>query len=176
MSDPQTESIISNWKFLNGIILGFCEEHGTKNKENLTYERYFPIFFNAQKILTQNAGIDKPSVFKRSAAFILAFLQESPLIHAFKGEDDIYKMVNHQNAIVAFEYIRFALTTAVIYHEKRGEIPLKNQIEVSPHFYGDLIHALVTLPKNDSAFHALSLLIESLTYQANPEAQDSPKF
>jgi hypothetical protein len=160
---------------LEAFLKGLCEQKGTLARENLTYDRYVPIFINAQKYLTWNAGIDSPSVFKRGAAFLLAFLAESPLICPFSGTNPVYKHKNHMNAIAAFEFVRFGLVNALIDHETRGPLVLKEPIIVSAHYYADLVHALSHLPKDDSAFHVVSILIESLAYSANPDAQDTPR-
>jgi hypothetical protein len=49
------------------------------------------------------------------------------------------------------------------------KVILRNKIKVSAHFYYDTIHAISNI-KDDTSFHFISLLYESLAYKANRRA------
>jgi hypothetical protein len=171
-SSALTDATHENWVKLKDLVEGFL--NAASINENLSYERFFPVFHNAVTILTKNVSISTPSVFKQAAAFILSFIAESPLRTPFPPLFDsrLINTANHQNAVVAFEYMRFGLVGATIHHSTRGKLILNNKIQVSRHYYFDLIHALTCLGKSENGFHLTSLLIESLAYKSNPGTAD----
>jgi hypothetical protein len=146
-------------------------------REDLSPSKIAPIFQTATKILTRNIATTKPrpSVFKQSAAVILGFMAHAPLqlpilstSYQAKSAPQILTIPNHQNAVYAFEYVRFALHGATVEHCTKGVITIDNHVWVSPHFYGDLVHAIASLKQEDGCFHFIALLIESLVYKNNP--------
>lgn len=169
-----------NWGILSEILKGFLAEAKITN-ENLDFNRYFPIFQRAEVILTKSATTPTPSVFKQSAAFLLSFITEAPLRSSFPEtafDPKITSVSNHQNVIVAFEYVRFMLEGAVIKHSTRGDLVLKKPIQVSPHYFCDLVHCLSVISKQDPLLHfgTISILLESLVYAVNPDIADRPLF
>jgi hypothetical protein len=101
---------------------------------------------------------------------------KSPLAVPMRGSRLPKKIVairNHQNAIASFEYCRRALFNAEIYKcSPHKKAKLRNRIELSPHFYCDIIHSIAQIPQsdNDLCIHFLALLYEALTYKANKDA------
>lgn len=175
-TDPISEA---NWEQIRDFLKAFVTSYGATG-ELFDRGRYFPIFSNLETVLTKYALTSTPSLFKRSSAFILSFLQQSPLrtpipaqaLGDTKEAKCLVSIPNHQNALAAFEVVRFALTGAVIEHRTRGPIVLERSIEVSTHFLCDLVHALSRVDREDVAFHLLSLTIESLVYAANETASN----
>ena len=113
-------------------------------------------------------GIAEASPFKKVAAFTTYFAAQRPIITNLP-EARFGLLASHQNAIIAFSLSVDSLHGALIKCPKRGDIILKNRIQISKHFWKDLIVALSnSLPSQH--FNCVSLLYESLTYQVNPEA------
>lgn len=128
-----------------------------------------------QTILIKNVSIARPSVFKLSAAFTIAFVLTSPLdqpLASGRLDPKLTEIPNHQNALIPFEYCRYILCGAKINHPKRGDIELKKRINLSKHFKIDLIHSIAAINRDGANFHLLSLIYESLCYKANPKASD----
>lgn len=127
-------------------------------------------------ILNRNTNASTPSVFKRAAALTIAFIMCSPLDQPFPQDKfpiKLGKIINHQNAIVVFEYCRQCLHKSTYIMTEgldRGRVVvLKNKIKASHHFYYDTIHAIANI-KDDTSFHFISLLYETLAYKANKRA------
>lgn len=163
-----------SWRHLQAVLEGFLPEVSIP-KENLTYDRFFPVLNRAGVILGRCASAEGPSLFKKGAAVLIGFMEESPLIYPFPNghlHADISKIKNHQNAALAFEFVRMGLHNAVIFHPTRGELKLTNPVKISPHYYFDLIHGLTRTTDDDSHFHLLSLKIEALVYKSNPGISD----
>ena|ERR1035438_3392873 len=113
-------------------------------------------------------GHEKASPFKKAAAFTTSFVPEKPTASSLPAT--IYgELATHQNAIFAYDFCISALHNAEIICPRRGKIVLKNRVEVSYHYWRDLIVALSACNMSQH-FHMVSLIYESLVYQANPEA------
>src|SRR3712207_5557689 len=93
----------TNWRHLQEVLSGFLEE--IDSRENISYERFCSGLHKAENILIRNVNNPTPSVFKKGAALVVAFMNESPLRFPFP-EGSISRKVldtpNHQNAVVAF--------------------------------------------------------------------------
>jgi hypothetical protein len=174
--DPEYE-ILEDITFLKQHCENLYEDFGC-TKVEVGSHRLWRVLANIQPILSRNAATPNPSLFKRSAAFTIAFMEYPPLDYPFIGgglPKTITSISNHHNAIAAFEFCRRALITGEILKrvpgkkkEFKSEI-LSRPIKVSQHFYWDTIHAISTI-NSDTCFHTLSLLYESLTYKDNPDA------
>lgn len=113
-------------------------------------------------------GITEASPFKKVAAFTTYFVAQRPIITNLP-EARFGLLASHQNAIIAFSLCVDALHEALIKCPKRGDIILTNRIQVSEHFWKDLIVALSnSIPSQH--FNCISLLYEALAYQVNPAA------
>ena len=114
-------------------------------------------------------GVAKASPFKKAANFFVWFVASRPITNPIPPgymDDDIRRMDNHQNVVVAYEFAMECLHNATI---QRGDkdLALKNRIRVSKHFFKDFVEAhLAAAPI--SHFKTVSLLFEQLAYKANP--------
>lgn len=114
-------------------------------------------------------GAAKSSPFKKVAAFTTNFVTGKPIVTSF-SEALFGPLSTHQNAIIAFALSVDALEGAVIKCEKRKkEILLSNRIKISHHYWQDLVVALSGCYPAQH-FNCVSLIYESLAYQANPDA------
>jgi hypothetical protein len=177
--DPEDETL-EDITFLKNHCENLYEDFGC-GKVEISSHRLWRVLANIQPILSRNAATPNPSLFKRSAAFTISFMEYPPLDIPFSNgtlPKSITSISNHHNAIAAFEFCRRALFTGEILkrslkkQEFESEI-LKKPIKVSLHFYWDTIHAISTIDC-DTSFHAISLLYESLTYKDNPNASYPP--
>jgi hypothetical protein len=132
---------------------------------------------NVQSILNKNVRNASPSVFKRAAALTVAFTEAAPLSQSMsdgKLSSRLTSLNNHQNSIVVFDYCRRCLHGATLTHsegEFKGKtFPLNKRIELSRHFYCDLIFTLGCEGRESRSYHLLTLLYETLAFKANPEA------
>ena len=141
----------------------------------IVWKKFESVTNEIPSILNRNTGASNPSVFKRAAAFTIAFIKTSPLDQVFppnKFPKKLTEIGNHQNAIVAFEYCRQCLHNASYLKKESGKtemVTLKNKIKLSAHFYYDIIFAISEL-KTDSPFHFLALNYELMAYKSNKGA------
>jgi hypothetical protein len=113
-------------------------------------------------------GIAEASPFKKVAAFTTYFCAQRPIITTLPTER-FGLLASHQNAIIAFSLSVDSLHEALLKCPERGDVVLTNRIQISKHFWKDLIVALSgAIPSQH--FNCVSLLYESLAYQANPAA------
>jgi hypothetical protein len=113
-------------------------------------------------------GPEKSSPFKKVAGFTTNFVSTHPILTPFP-EDKFGSLSSHQNAIIAYALSVDALHGAVIKCERRHkEIPLANRIQISLHYWQDLIVALSSCIPSQH-FFCVSLIYEALAYQANPD-------
>jgi hypothetical protein len=120
-------------------------------------------------------GVDKASVFKKAANFIVNFVAERPIVSPFPATSEIdpalLRLPNHENAVIAFEVASDSLHGATV-RRSDGEVVLKNHISVSGHSYIDIIEALASVSPSQH-FHCVAVLLEQLAYRANPECSYS---
>lgn len=160
---------------LHDFCQGFYQGIKVNLNQPLSWGKLWGVISETEVQLTRNLNIETPSVFKRAAALTVALMVRSPLEQTFKGGivgEELIRIKNHQNAIVAFEYCRDALRGAVIMPKKRSAFTLEAPIMVSKHFYCDLIHSFSHITDHSSCFHSTALLYESLCYKANKTASD----
>ena len=111
-------------------------------------------------------GIEAASPFKKVASFTTNMVASRPIMTPIPDFGDL---ATHQNAIVAFSMSIDMLEGATIHCAKRGPIVLEKRITVSKHFFVDTISAL-SFATPLQHFSLVSLLFESLAYEANPNA------
>ena len=96
------------------------------------------------------------------------FVVHHPIITSLDAFGNEFK--NSQNEIFAYMIAVRFLHGASLKCPSRGDIELVNKIRVSFHFWRDLVFALSDCRPSNDHFNFLSLLFESLAYQANPNA------
>jgi len=119
-------------------------------------------------------GEDKASPFKKAANFLCYFNAQRPIAkpfpHSAVGEN-LYKITNHQNAIVSYFYACASLHGASLFKTNGdGLCVIENPIKVSKHSLEDIIDALA-LATPQLHFKIVSVLLEQLIYKTNPECQ-----
>ncbi|MFP4492257.1 MAG: hypothetical protein ACLFRP_00015 [Puniceicoccaceae bacterium] len=154
--------------FANDVIEGLNPSDETVKIDDsaaLTYvsalagDSYFPA----------NGGFEKASPFKKAAGVFVWLIAENP----FKSSaslGDIALRPHEIAAIIGFGLVKACLTGAQFTRRDGKRIILENPIQVSDHFFKDLIEASRGISPQQH-FKTYSLLFESLAYQANPTAQ-----
>lgn len=120
-------------------------------------------------------GVERASVFKKVANFVLHFVANKPIVKPFPSDvigDELAKIPNHQNAIIAINIAAKALEGAVIYQEGRSII-IENPIKLSKHSYIDIIEAIAS-SSPVTGYLLLTVLFEQMTYKTNPNCQYNP--
>lgn len=134
-------------------------------------ERFEACFREIEHLQAQSYSLTMElSPFKSAAAWIISFVRNAPLRTPFTEEvvGELARIPNHQNIILALFIALDSLRGATIV--RNGEvIVLRNPPRLSRHYYTELIHALAS-SSGDINFPTLALLLESLSYQTNPEA------
>jgi len=121
-------------------------------------------------------GLEKASAFKKVANFMAFFISQRPIQSTFPKDiigDNLAKLVNHQNAIVSFQFAIDCLDGAAIYREDGKTITLDNRIQISRHSYVDIIEALCGVTPM-SHLKILAVFLEQLAYKSNPDSQYPP--
>lgn len=116
-------------------------------------------------------GVEMASPFKKAANFLCWFVSLRPIqnpIPASKLGEDIATMPNHQNAVIGLHIAFDSLVDATIYRDDR-KITLGNRIKLSAHSYTDTVQACCNL-QPQSHFHIAQVLLEQMSYRANPDA------
>ena len=119
-----------------------------------------------------NGGTAAASIFRKMGSFVAFFISEKPLIEPFpKGLmiEELRRIPNHQNAILAFEIAKDSLFKAKINRDD-GSYVLENRIETSKHSYIDIIDALSSVTPQTS-MKMVAVLLEQLAYRRNPDCQ-----
>jgi hypothetical protein len=111
-------------------------------------------------------GAQVASPFKKVASFATNFALHHPILTPFP-EKHFGKFSAHQNAIIAYQVAVFSLHGATIECRFRGKLTLEKKITVSLHFWQEFISAL-SQSNPVEHFHFVSLMFESLSYEANP--------
>lgn len=113
-------------------------------------------------------GAKKASVFRKLASFTSYFVAERPIANAFPVEkigDDLYRISNHQNAIVALSIAIDSLHGAKILRTD-GDFLLENKIKLSSHSYVDIVDALTGVTPS-CGMKLVSVLFEQMAYRQN---------
>lgn len=117
-----------------------------------------------------NGGAEKASAFKKAANFVTFFVAQKPIKTDLQNLcEELSKIRNYSNAVLAFEIAREALHGATIERNDGTTFTLVNRIEVSDHSYVDIIDALSDATPNVH-FKMVTVLLEQLAYRANPDA------
>lgn len=117
-------------------------------------------------------GVKKASAFRKLAVFISFFVALKPIINAFALEkigDDLHKISNHQNAILALAIAIDSLQDAKIERDD-GECLLTNPIKISRHSFVDIVDALTGVTPN-SGVNLVAVLLEQMSYRQNPNCE-----
>lgn len=117
-------------------------------------------------------GFEKASPFKKAANFFVWFVAEKPILEPLplaKIGEDLAKINNHQNVILAYYMAIECLQNAKIYRGNTDIISLDNKIKVSKHYFCDFVEAFSAATPNHH-FKIASLIFEQLSYKANPLA------
>lgn len=122
-------------------------------------------------------GLDKASIFKKAATFLVYFIAEKPIQSEISGiiniPDDIAAVPNHINTLVALFIAFESLHGALIHCETEGDKKLANRISISRHSFVDIVDALSTATP-PTHFKMASVLLEQLAYKSNPDCQYQP--
>ena len=117
-------------------------------------------------------GLNGASAFKKVANFASYFISERPIPNGFDKAligDDLAKVDNHQNAMVALSFCIDAMHGAEI-HRNDGVKILENRINLSKHSYVDIVDAL-SWATPVTHFRMISVLFEQMAYKTNPTCQ-----
>lgn len=121
-------------------------------------------------------GASCASVFRKLASFITYFVAVKPIVRPFpKGliGDDLSRINNHQNAIMALQIARCSLLGAKIYHRDDQVVIVANPVKLSKHSYVDIVEALALTTPNDG-MNLVAVLLEQMTYRQNPDCEYKP--
>lgn len=122
-------------------------------------------------------GIDKASIFKKAATFMVYFIAEKPIQSEITGIKNIPAGIsaspNHINTLVAIFIAFESIYGALIHCEKEGDKKISNRITISQHSFIDIVDALSTATPS-THFKMASVLLEQLAYKSNPECQYQP--
>lgn len=117
-------------------------------------------------------GIKVASAFKLVANFVCHFVAERPIVKPFPSAvigNEMAKIENHQNAMLAFAIAEESLNKSVILRkDERKDITVP--IHYSRHSYGDIIEALSNISPSVH-FKLVTVLFEQLVYKSNPDCQ-----
>ncbi len=117
-------------------------------------------------------GVDKASAFRKLASFISFFVAERPIINAFPVDiigEDLHRISNHQNAIIALNLAMDSLQGATIYRGD-GLFTLTNAIKLSRHSYIDIVDALTGVTPAHG-MKMVAVLLEQMAYRQNPKCE-----
>ncbi len=122
-------------------------------------------------------GLEKASIFKKVATFMVCFIAERPIQSKITSigsmPAELFVISNHINTLVAL-FIGFAALHGASIHYSDGTTKLiSNKIKLSKHSFVDLVDALsaATLTTH---FKMASVLLEQLVYKSNPDCQYAP--
>lgn len=117
-------------------------------------------------------GMNVASAFKQVANFVCYFVAERPIVRPFASAifgNDIVKIENHQNGILAFALAEASLNNSNIMRSD-GKKTVINPIQYSRHSYVDMVEALSNISPSVH-FKLVTVLFEQLVYKTNPECQ-----
>jgi len=118
-------------------------------------------------------GLEEANVFKKIAYFICHFIGDRPILSAFSEDnigEELADMINHQNAIVAFQLAIDSLQGAVVKSNTDKPVEIVNRIELSAHSYRDIIDAIKS-SSHVTHYKLLAVFLEQLSYKTNPDCQ-----
>lgn len=119
-------------------------------------------------------GAVSASVFRKLASFTSYFVAERPITNAFPLEkigENLHRISNHQNAIIALEIAIVSLKGAKICRKNNNEmLALSNAIKLSTHSYVDIVDALTGVTPS-SGMKLVAVLLEQMAYRQNPACE-----
>lgn len=172
-SGSEKFDIIHLLKYINDFTASIGMEDVEIDLEDLQ-----EVIFNINNDFPHCDGIEKASVFKKTAYFVANFVCLSPIKTKIKDDNpyfksfDFSKIPNSENAIAAYFMAKDMLEGATI-EKKDGVHTLDNPIVISIHSFIDIIDALATSTP-EKHWQLLSLLFEQLAYKDNPDKSYTP--
>lgn len=161
-------------------VLAFLEGVGfnTENKRMaIDISKLRSILNGIRQDFPHKDGIDKASIFKKVATFMVYFISEKPIQSDITGianiPEDISVFPNHINTLIAIFIAFESLHGALIHCATGDEKTLHHKIEISKHSFIDIVDALSTATPN-THFKMASVLLEQLAYKTNPDCQYTP--
>jgi len=121
-----------------------------------------------------NGGFEKASPFKKAAGVFVWLVAVNPFRSSVTFEDLAIRP-HDIAATIGFGLVKACLHGAQFTRRDGKEITLENPIQISDHFFNDLIEASKGITPQQH-FKTYSLLFESLAYQTNPDAQYDQKI
>ena len=160
--------------------------------ENLWQRSWEQIEARAGNLIEKNyGGRGEPSIFKRAAGAAIAIVELAPIPSRVSDILDSEKnslknpLVFYPNSLrasAAYHFAVMSLTGITLHNLDKDKICLLEQIRPSAHFKNDLRYTLAqiaversdkpllnesTTQRGEYSFNALSLMLESLAYEAN---------
>lgn len=172
-NDDVNEDMFSILAFLNGI--GFNDAN---QNMSIDISKIRSILNGVRQDFPHKDGLQKASIFKKVANFVVYFISERPIqsdIPSIKLPPEISSIPNHVNTLIALFIAIAALHEATIHSDGGDEKLLTNKIQLSTHSFIDLVEALSSAAPN-THFKLVSVLLEQLAYKSNPECQYQPVF
>jgi len=166
------DDLVNLLEYIDQFTLGL----GEKNVE-VDPDVCYSVLIQMRNDFPHVDGLDCASVFKKMAYFMAFFIGERPMIQPkFSADnvcDEIFRISNHTNAMVALQIAIDSLDGAEIILKDGSKKILKNRIQLSGHSYFDMINAL-NGATHSTHFHMLAVLLEQMAYKTNPDCQYEP--
>jgi len=120
-------------------------------------------------------GLEKASVFKKMANFILWFADKSPIAALPSGLDKQLPEVlrgirNYQNVLVALLIALDGMMGAELHRRDQQVVTVTKPIQLSGHSIIDIIDA-ISKASPSTGFNLLTVLLEQMVYKTNPHCQ-----
>jgi hypothetical protein len=168
-NERSEDDVVSILSFINGLAEVYCPDGIL-----IDVPKIQAITQGIRRDFPHNDGLERASIFKQTANFMVYFIAEAPILASFSNSSlpsEILKIRNHENAIVSLLIGFAALNKAtIIKHDK--PVTLDKPIEISKHSFIDMVDALANTTPN-LHFKMLTVLLEQLAYKTNPDCQYS---
>jgi hypothetical protein len=168
-NDDVDSDLAAIFVFLEGI--GFND---SRKKMAIDVVKIRSILNGIRQDFPHKDGVEKASIFKKVAAFMVYFIAEKPIQSDITGipniPEEISRIPNHINTLIALFIAFAALHGASIHYEDGSEKTLSNKIKLSKHSFVDLIDALSS-SSPVAHFKIASVFLEQLAYKSNPDCQ-----
>jgi hypothetical protein len=171
---------VDDFKLLKNNIDAVCEGFGAKavicDDEKLSNLAGY--LSSADQDFPHVEGFSKASPFKKAGYFFTAFCEHSPIQKISMSESQPYpfnnsglnNISNHLNPIVALIIVALSLKGITITQKDGVQKIISNGINLSEHFFCDVVEAYSAQIVTASAHYKVAaLMFESLVYQENPE-------
>lgn len=161
-------------------VLAILEGMGFNEKERMMdvdISKIAAILKGIRQDFPHKDGLEKASVFKKVATFLVYFVSEKPILSEIPGAENlpqgILEIKNHVNTLAAILISFAALHEAMIHGQDGQEKCLTTKIRLSRHSLIDLVDAL-SYATPHSHFKIVAVLLEQLAYKSNPGCQYAP--